>query len=215
MIGIDPGYGRVGWGVVDEHRHELASRAWGCIETAKEVPIQGRILEVWREVNRLLDEWYPDGMAIETLYFSKDVTTAMQVAEVRGVIRLAAAEHALPVADATTDDNILVGMLGSTTPGPTPAVTTVATPKPIVKPTSTPWSEYQASRDWSYNPSKLGATSDSQVAWKWDFGDGGTSTSRSGVHRYTREGYWTVKLKVTYADGSTRSFSASIHTWID
>ena len=99
VIGIDPGYGRVGWGVVDEHRHELASRAWGCIETVKEVPIQGRILEVWREVNRLLEEWYPDGMAIETLYFSKNVTTAMQVAEVRGVIRLAAAEHALPVAE--------------------------------------------------------------------------------------------------------------------
>ncbi len=40
-------------------------------------------------------------MAIETLYFSKNVTTAMQVAEVRGVIRLAAAEHALPVAEYT------------------------------------------------------------------------------------------------------------------
>jgi chitodextrinase len=65
------------------------------------------------------------------------------------------------------------------------------------------------------NPAKLGASSGTQVAWKWDFGDGGTSTSKSGVHRYTREGYWTVKLRVTYSDGSTRSFSYSIHTWID
>ena len=164
--------------------------------------------------------------------------------------------------DATTNYNILVGMIGSATQGPTPVVTTVATPKPTVvqtsatptvikptttkptpkptvkpttkatvkpttkptvkpttkttvKPTTTPQSEYQHSWDWSYNPSKLGATSGSQVAWKWDFGDGGTSTSKSGVHRYTREGYWTVKLRVTYSDGSTRSFSASIHTWID
>ena len=101
VIGIDPGYGRVGWGVVEGERHELASRSWGCIETAKEDPIPARILEVWRELNRLLDEWSPDGMAIETLYFSKNVTTAMQVAEVRGVIRLAAAERDLPVAEYT------------------------------------------------------------------------------------------------------------------
>ncbi len=101
VIGIDPGYGRVGWGVVEGERHELASRAWGCIETAKESPIPVRILEVWRELSRLLEAWSPDGMAIETLYFSKNVTTAMQVAEVRGVIRLAAAERDLPVAEYT------------------------------------------------------------------------------------------------------------------
>ena len=101
VIGIDPGYGRVGWGVVEGERHESASRAWGCIETAKESPIHERILEVWRELNRLLEAWSPDGMAIETLYFSKNVTTAMQVAEVRGVIRLAAAERLIPVAEYT------------------------------------------------------------------------------------------------------------------
>jgi crossover junction endodeoxyribonuclease RuvC len=101
VIGIDPGYGRVGWGVVEGERHQLASRSWGCIETAKEDPIPARILEVWQELNRLLNEWSPDGMAIETLYFSKNVTTAMQVAEVRGVIRLAAAERDLPVAEYT------------------------------------------------------------------------------------------------------------------
>jgi crossover junction endodeoxyribonuclease RuvC len=101
VIGIDPGYGRVGWGVIDGERHVLSSRAWGCIETAKEAPIQDRMLEVWRTLNGLLDQWVPDGMALETLYFSKNVTTALQVAEVRGIIRLAAAEHALPVAEYT------------------------------------------------------------------------------------------------------------------
>lgn len=99
VIGIDPGYGRVGWGVVEGRRHELASRAWGCIETAKETPMPARMLEVWRAVNAVLDEWTPDGMAIECLFFSKNVTTAMQVAEVRGIIRLAAAERDLPVAE--------------------------------------------------------------------------------------------------------------------
>ena len=99
VIGIDPGYGRVGWGVVEGERHGLVSRAWGCIETAKESPIPDRILEVWRVLNRLLDEWSPDTMALETLYFSKNVTTAMQVAEVRGVIRLAAARRSLSVAE--------------------------------------------------------------------------------------------------------------------
>jgi crossover junction endodeoxyribonuclease RuvC len=101
VIGIDPGYGRVGWGVVEGERHELVSRAWGCIETAKESAIPARVLEVWHELSRLLDAWSPDGMAIETLYFSRNVTTAMQVAEFRGVIRLAAAERALPVAEYT------------------------------------------------------------------------------------------------------------------
>jgi crossover junction endodeoxyribonuclease RuvC len=101
VIGIDPGYGRVGWGVVEGERHELTSRSWGCIETAKESPMAARILEIWEALNRLLDEWSPDGMALETLYFSKNVTTAMQVAEVRGVIRLAAAGRLLPVAEYT------------------------------------------------------------------------------------------------------------------
>lgn len=101
VIGIDPGYGRVGWGVVESERHDLCSRAWGCIETAKESPIPDRILEVWRTLGRLLDEWSPDGMAVEALYFSRNVTTAMQVSEVRGVIRLAAAERAIPVAEYT------------------------------------------------------------------------------------------------------------------
>ncbi len=101
VIGIDPGYGRVGWGVVEGDRHQLLSRAWGCIETAKESPVPDRVLEVWRELNRLLDLWYPDGMAVEALYFSKNVTTGMQVAEFRGVIRLAAALRDLPVAEYT------------------------------------------------------------------------------------------------------------------
>ncbi|NLX48345.1 MAG: crossover junction endodeoxyribonuclease RuvC [Methanospirillum sp.] len=99
VIGVDPGYGRVGWGVVEGEAHLVVSRGWGCIETAKESPIPARILEVSRGLNRLLDEWSPDGMALETLYFSKNVTTAMQVAEVRGVIRLAAAEREIPVAE--------------------------------------------------------------------------------------------------------------------
>jgi len=99
VIGIDPGYGRVGWGVVEGERHHLACRAWGCIETVKETPMAERILHVWRTLNALLDEWSPDEMAVECLYFSKNVTTAMQVAEFRGVIRLAAAGRGIPVAE--------------------------------------------------------------------------------------------------------------------
>lgn len=99
VIGIDPGYGRVGWGVVEGRRHELACCTWGCIETSKETPMPDRILQVWRALNSLLDEWSPDEMAIECLYFSKNVTTAIQVAEVRGVIRLAAAKRGIPTAE--------------------------------------------------------------------------------------------------------------------
>jgi hypothetical protein len=103
---------------------------------------------------------------------------------------------------------------------PTIKATAKPTPKPTVKPTAKPtqdtdreW-ETKLGWDYSYSPSKLGAGSGSQVAWRWDFGDGGTSSSKSGVHRYTREGWWTVKLKVTYSDGSTRSFSTQVHTYI-
>jgi crossover junction endodeoxyribonuclease RuvC len=101
VIGIDPGYGRIGWGVVEIERHALSPCSWGCIETPKESPIPARMLQVWHELNRLLEAWSPDGMAVESLYFSKNVTTAMQVAEVRGIIRLAAAERDLPVAEYT------------------------------------------------------------------------------------------------------------------
>ena len=105
---------------------------------------------------------------------------------------------------------------------PTPKVTTpapkVTTPKPkITTPTTTPtpssgW-KTQPGWDWSFSPEKLGATAKDQVAWKWDFGDGGTSTQRSGVHHFSKEGYWTVRLTVTYKNGSTGSFSTLIHTY--
>ena len=135
-------------------------------------------------------------------------------------------------ADATSNYGILETMLGGATPEPvttipTPKITTptpkITTPVPkvttttpkIPTTTTTPSSggEWQLGWDWSFSPEKLGATAKDQVAWKWDFGDGGTSTQRSGVHHFSKEGYWTVRLTVTYKNGSTGSFSTLIHTY--
>jgi plastocyanin len=97
---------------------------------------------------------------------------------------------------------------------PTTVPTTAKTASPTTVTTSSTW-EHQHSWVMSYSPSDIGASSGDQIAWKWDFGDGSTSTQKSGTHTYTSEGWWTVKLTVTYKDGSTETGSYRVHTYTE
>lgn len=102
-----------------------------------------------------------------------------------------------------------------TTTVPTTVTTTVPTTvKTTVSTTTTTstWWDWEPGWAYDYDPSQLGAPSSNAKAWKWTFGDGGTSTQRSGTHQYTSEGDWTVRLTVTYEGGSTRTFSTEIKT---
>jgi crossover junction endodeoxyribonuclease RuvC len=97
ILGVDPGIGRVGYGVVRSRGSELALVACGVIETSKKLPVGQRLARIRDGLAQLVSAHRPDRIAIEKLFFSKNVTTAMVVGEARGVIQLAAADARVPV----------------------------------------------------------------------------------------------------------------------
>lgn len=91
VLGLDPGYGRLGYGVVEESGSSFRALEYGVFETPAKMPFEQRLLSVFEFVEDIASRQNPGEAAVETLYFSKNVKTAMGVAEARGVIRLALA----------------------------------------------------------------------------------------------------------------------------
>ena len=104
ILGIDPGNARCGWGVVQEEGGELAMLACGCVETPKEEIAGNRLLSVYEQICTILKEYHPRALSMEKLFFSRNVTSAMAVAEARGVVPLAAAQAQVPVYEYTPSE---------------------------------------------------------------------------------------------------------------
>lgn len=104
LLALDPGYERLGIAVLDKPapgagaRGAKESLAYSdCFQTSKDLPHFERLGMVGAEITRVMDEFKPDAVCLETLFFSKNQTTAIKVAEVRGVILYLAAKAGLPV----------------------------------------------------------------------------------------------------------------------
>ena len=101
VIGIDPGVARLGYGVIHVDKGVITPLCYGCIETKAGRRQAERLLEIYTEIMALFERYPPDCLAIEKLFFTKNVTSAMSVSEVRGVILLAAEQRHLPVEEYT------------------------------------------------------------------------------------------------------------------
>lgn len=101
VLGIDPGYAIVGFGLVETERGKQRLVKYGVITTPAGIPIQSRLMDIERDMNELLDTFRPDCLAIEELFFNTNVTTAINVAQARGVILLSAAKHGVPIYEYT------------------------------------------------------------------------------------------------------------------
>lgn len=88
LIGIDPGYGRIGWGIIEYQNNRWMHVAHGCIETTKKIPMPDRLEELYRELGSILVTYKPSIGAVEELFFVKNITTGIQVGQARGVILL-------------------------------------------------------------------------------------------------------------------------------
>jgi crossover junction endodeoxyribonuclease RuvC len=97
IIGVDPGLASSGWGIIDAEGPRLKYLAHGCIETKADQPRPERLLFIYRSFKEILDQYEPGESAIETLYFARNVTSALAVAEARGVFCMALAERGLTV----------------------------------------------------------------------------------------------------------------------
>lgn len=93
VLGIDPGLANTGFGVVDfcEGRYRMVS--YGCITTKADQPHGERLLTIYSRLCAVIDEFQPDEAGMETLYFARNVTSAMGVAEAKGVVTLCLAQH--------------------------------------------------------------------------------------------------------------------------
>ncbi len=101
ILGIDPGYAIVGYGVLDFDNVRFRTVNYGAITTPADMPFDRRLTEIFDDMNILLEKFSPDCMSVEKLYFNTNTTTAIDVAQARGVILLAAAKKNIPVFEYT------------------------------------------------------------------------------------------------------------------
>jgi crossover junction endodeoxyribonuclease RuvC len=101
IIGVDPGLASTGWGVVDCANGRLSYVAHGCIETRAGMPRGERLVFIHQSFLKILKKFLPSEAAMENLYFGKNITSAMSVAEARGVLLLALSARDLPVTELT------------------------------------------------------------------------------------------------------------------
>jgi crossover junction endodeoxyribonuclease RuvC len=110
-MGVDPGLASTGWGIVDCSGGKVRYISHGCIETKAGRPRAERLFFILTAIRAVLDEWMPGEGALETLYFGRNVSSAIPVAEARGVISAALAERGLPVRE-FTPNAIKQGVVG-------------------------------------------------------------------------------------------------------
>lgn len=95
VLGLDPGYAIVGYGVIESVNGRHKMLGYGAITTPAGMEMPRRLLEIARDMRTLLDIVKPDAVAIEELFFNTNITTGIQVAQARGVILTACAERGL------------------------------------------------------------------------------------------------------------------------
>lgn len=99
VLGIDPGTALLGYGIVREHGGRREAVTYGVLRTPADMAPAARLLQLYEGVAELLATYRPDVVAVEELFFSRNVTSALAVGQARGVVLLAAAQAGLPVAE--------------------------------------------------------------------------------------------------------------------
>jgi crossover junction endodeoxyribonuclease RuvC len=101
IIGIDPGYAILGYGVVDSSANKYSLVECGAVTTDKDMPMPERLDMIFGELTRLIEELRPEVAAVEELFFNSNQKTAIHVGEARGVAVVACARAGLPVYEYT------------------------------------------------------------------------------------------------------------------
>lgn len=97
ILGIDPGFAIVGFGVIRADRGQQSLVRCGAITTPAGLPLPTRLRQIADDMECLLDTFRPDAVAVEELFFNNNVTTGIGVAQARGVILLCAERFAVPI----------------------------------------------------------------------------------------------------------------------
>ena len=112
ILGIDPGIGICGFGMVESGTGgNFKALDFGAVTTKVDAPMPSRLKELYDSLVQVFDECKPDVVAVEKLFFSKNITTGIAVAEARGIVLLVAEQKGLPVYEYTPNEikKILTG----------------------------------------------------------------------------------------------------------
>lgn len=97
ILGIDPGYDRLGWAVATRVNDSWGRVEYGCIQTNRHDDILLRYQDLFKQLSNLIDRAKPTQAAIETLFFANNTTTALKIAEVRGLVISSCLQHQLSI----------------------------------------------------------------------------------------------------------------------
>ena len=101
ILGIDPGVASVGFGVGDSEGGTQRMVQYGAINTPANTPLAARLVQIEQDLTELLEQFKPDEVAIEELFFSKNITTGIAVAHARGVILATVEKAGVPIYEYT------------------------------------------------------------------------------------------------------------------
>lgn len=101
ILGIDPGYAILGYGIVDFDNNHYKAEKYGDITTDKNMEMSLRLKHLYSEVSRIIDTYKPDAVAVEELFFNKNAKTAILVAQARGAVICACVNKSIPVFEYT------------------------------------------------------------------------------------------------------------------
>ncbi len=101
ILGIDPGYAIVGYGIVKYEGNKFTPIHYGAVTTPAGMPFNQRLDKIFNDLTEILDKYNVDAMSIEKLFFNTNTTTAIDVAQARGVIVLSAVRHGIEVFEYT------------------------------------------------------------------------------------------------------------------
>ena len=97
ILGIDPGFATIGFGLIQAERASVQMLRYGTITTPAGAPFPQRLSQIFEDMNELLELTKPDAVSIEELFFNTNITTGIQVAHGRGVILLACQRNGVPI----------------------------------------------------------------------------------------------------------------------
>lgn len=101
ILGIDPGYATIGFGVVEAERAEVKMLTYGAVTTPAGLPLSRRLYQIGTDMEELIGKVQPDAISIEELFFNTNLTTGIAVAHARGVILYAAEKRGVPLFEYT------------------------------------------------------------------------------------------------------------------
>ena len=101
ILGIDPGVATIGFGLIEADRASVRLVQYGVITTPAGLPLSNRLYQISQDMSQLLEQFKPQEMAVEELFFSKNITTGIAVAHGRGVILLEAERAGVPAFEYT------------------------------------------------------------------------------------------------------------------